>query len=211
MASVGMSHSECVKRFGSSGFVSVSAPEEGMDRADMERLERPTFGFVELRATKIGGHILGMTACGPAAAELANEIGVALQNKLTVRDIAKSMHSYPSHGYLLHRIALAMAMGGTLGALDVLGPGGRFIASVGRLVWRSSDAVASISPFRRRRMRSLRKWEYEGSSQSMTTDNGVITSFLDIHLNSTRSNNTVQFMDDSKDTRYHEWVERQPH
>ena len=109
LASVGLSYADCVRKYGRGGFDSLYVPEEGMDRADMERLERPVIRFVELRATKIRGKILGMTACGPAAAELANEVGLAIMSGLTVRDMARAIHSYPSHGYLLHRIALALA------------------------------------------------------------------------------------------------------
>jgi pyruvate/2-oxoglutarate dehydrogenase complex dihydrolipoamide dehydrogenase (E3) component len=99
LACVGLSYRDCVSKFGKDGFDCLFVSEEGMDRADMERLERPVIGFVELRAMKISGKVLGMTACGPAAAELANEVGVVISSKLTVRDLARSLHSYPSHGY----------------------------------------------------------------------------------------------------------------
>lgn len=107
LASVGLSYAACVQKYGKDGFDCLNAPEEGTDRTDMERLERLPVGFVELRATKIGGKVLGMTACSAAAAELGNEGGLVITSGLTVRDMACAIHSYPSYGYLLHRIALS--------------------------------------------------------------------------------------------------------
>ena len=86
----------------------------------MECRERLTIGFVELRTTKIYGKILGMTACGPSASELANEMSLAIVSGLTARDIAKSLHSYPSHGYLMYRAALALTMSSVWGSLEAL-------------------------------------------------------------------------------------------
>lgn len=134
LVSVGLSLSDCVRKYGIKGFDRVFAKEEGTDRADMECLERLTIGFVEIRATKVDGRILGMTACGPTASELANEMSVAIQNRLTVRDIAKSLHSYPSHGYLLHRAALSLALQSIWGSLEACGPLGEFLARPGRIM-----------------------------------------------------------------------------
>jgi pyruvate/2-oxoglutarate dehydrogenase complex dihydrolipoamide dehydrogenase (E3) component len=212
MASVGLSHSECIKKYGKDGFVNVFVPEEGMDRADMERLERPALGFVELRATKIGGVILGMTACGPAAAELSNEVVVALQNKLSVLDLARSIHSYPSHGYLLHRIALSMALGSIYGALDILGPLAQLMASTGRMMSRSTRFLTLLSPFRRKRLRMRREWEYEGTNAGALTKDGAIISFLQMHSNSSKVSQSppVSFLDESEAASYRQWLDREP-
>lgn len=96
---VGLSQVDCERKYGLEGFDSIYVPENNTDRADMEYQERLTNGFVEIRATKFYGRILGFTGCGPTASELANEMSLAIVNGLTVRDIAKSLHSYPSHGY----------------------------------------------------------------------------------------------------------------
>lgn len=99
IASAGLSASECIRRYGVDGYDSLRASEEGTDRADMESSERDArANFVELRAEKISGRILGVSACGPAAAEVCNECCLALVKGLTVRDIARTLHSYPSHG-----------------------------------------------------------------------------------------------------------------
>lgn len=136
LISVGMSLAECIRKYGAGGFDRLLVGEEGTDRADMESLERPAagIGFVEIRATKWNGRVLGLTACGPSAAELANEMSVVIENKLTVRDIARSLHSYPSHGYLMHRVALSLALGNVWGSLEACGPLGGFLARPGRVV-----------------------------------------------------------------------------
>ncbi|KAL7564153.1 hypothetical protein ACA910_021128 [Epithemia clementina (nom. ined.)] len=135
LACVGLTQWECEDMYGDvNGFDSVFVREEGSDRADMDRTSRNTnFSFLELRAVKGSGRILGLTCCGPAAAEMANSIGMAITNRLTVRDVARSVHSYPSHGYLLHRAALSMALSDAWGLLEACGgPVARFLAGIGR-------------------------------------------------------------------------------
>jgi len=134
LACIGLTKNDCDAKYnGPSGCDSVLLYEDGSDRADMERTARNTsLSFLELRAEKGGGRVLGLTCCGPAAAELANAVGIAITNKLTVRDLARSLHSYPSYGYLLHRIALSMALSDMWGLLEVCGPVGRFLAIIGR-------------------------------------------------------------------------------
>ncbi|KAG7341922.1 mercuric reductase [Nitzschia inconspicua] len=136
LASVGLSLSECIQQHGLGGFDRLTVGESGTDRSDMESLERPTagMGFIEIRATKLDGRILGMCACGPSASELANEMSVVIQNRLTVRDVAKSLHSYPSHGYLMHRVALSLALNNIWGYLEACGPVGGLIARPGRMI-----------------------------------------------------------------------------
>ena len=138
LVSVGMSEQECIEKYGERGFQQLHVSENGTDRSDIDSLERPTpknsIGFVELRATLVDGRVVGFTACGPTASELANQMSVVITNKLTVRQIAKSLHSYPSYGYLLHRVALSMALNDMWGSLEACGPVGSCLAKVGRLV-----------------------------------------------------------------------------
>ena len=139
MACVGMTQSECCKKYGdnknnkNNNFDFVLLDEDGSDRADIDRTARNTSSsFLELRAAKGSGRILGLTCCGPTAAEMANTIGLAITNRLTVRDVARSLHSYPSYGYLLHRVALSMALSDVWGVLQVCGPVAGFLARIGR-------------------------------------------------------------------------------
>jgi pyruvate/2-oxoglutarate dehydrogenase complex dihydrolipoamide dehydrogenase (E3) component len=151
LISVGLSKEECERKYGIDGFDSIFVPEENTDRADMESRERLTIGFVELRATKIYGKILGLTACGPSASELANEISLAIVTGLTVRDVAKSLHSYPSHGYLMYRAALALTMGSVWGSLEALGPVGGVLANIGRFTSSTASTIKKRTRFLRKR------------------------------------------------------------
>jgi pyruvate/2-oxoglutarate dehydrogenase complex dihydrolipoamide dehydrogenase (E3) component len=204
LACVGLTKSECIARYGSDGFNSLYVPEEGSDRADMERRERDTDAtFVELRATK-SGRILGCTACGPAAAELANSMGMAVTNRLSVRDVAQSIHSYPSHGYLLHRIALSMALSNVRGLLSTCGPVGEAVGDLGGIVGSTTGLVRSVFrlPMQRRKLKKRREWEAVGASKALyllpdaSTDGAATTipegdqymhmiSFLDVFYNAT--------------------------
>jgi len=167
LACVGLTQRECIERFGAAGYDSLYVPEEGSDRADMERRERDTDAtFVELRATK-NGRIIGCTACGPTAAELANSMGIAITNRLTVRDVAQSIHSYPSHSYLLNRVALSMALSNVRGLLASCGPVGKALGNVVNLFGTASGLVRSAVrlPSSRKKMRLRREWEARGASQ----------------------------------------------
>jgi pyruvate/2-oxoglutarate dehydrogenase complex dihydrolipoamide dehydrogenase (E3) component len=167
LASVGLTRSECLTRFGADGFLAKAVREEGNDRADMERKERFVDAcFVELRVHRRSGRILGLSACGPAAAELANEIGVAIQNGLTVRDLARSIHAYPSHGYLLYRLSLSMALSNMRGYLETLGP---VCGLFGRVLGGLSTAASALHPkcvfpWKRASFRRQRLWEGEGEA-----------------------------------------------
>jgi hypothetical protein len=190
LISIGMSLEECIAKYGLDGFDRLLVPTAQTDRADMELLERgEDIGFMELRATKIDGKILGMSACGPAASEIANEVSVILQNGLRAIDVARSLHSYPSHGYLLHRLALAIAFSSLWGSLEASGAMGKCVAWFGR---KFSKGFRWIKNARGRRKERLnRRWEAEGASKSLILSVGdfenkssgksmQIQSFLDL-------------------------------
>jgi pyruvate/2-oxoglutarate dehydrogenase complex dihydrolipoamide dehydrogenase (E3) component len=200
---VGLSRRECIEKYGNDGFDRLFVSEKGTDRADMEGMERQTIGFVEIRSTKVDGKILGFTGCGPAAAELNNEMSVAIVNGLTVRDIARSLHSYPSHGYLIYRVALALTLRNVWGLLEACGPVGGILANIGRLGSKALRAPLSVSRRGGKHSR-LRDWEAQGEQsssiahQQMPNDSDdraasvivpeedfQIISYLDHYINST--------------------------
>lgn len=225
LCQVGLSYADCVRKYGRDGFQCLNVAEEGTDRADMDRWERSVIGFVELRATKTG-KVLGMTACGPAAAELANEVGLAITSKLTVRDIARSIHSYPSHGYLLYRIALAMATSNILGLLSACGPAGKLLGGVGRLWVRAS----ALSPRKiwRRNGRLERNWEADGSNRTVLVGSQDIVQRAESEDERVKLSSYLELLDidgalldndtsllqmeiQSDDVKYlHQWLERRP-
>jgi len=135
LARVGWTEDECRERC--PDYKSISIREEGSDRADMERNQRDTsVAFVTLRTSR-SGCILGCTAVGPGAAEMANSVGMAITNGISVRGLARSIHHYPSHGYLLYRAALSLALSDTQGMLAICGRLGRVVG----LLWGSIAKV----------------------------------------------------------------------
>lgn len=165
LASVGLSYQDCISKYGRSGFDRLFVPEENTDRADMECVELSTLGFVEIRATKIDGKILGFTGCGPAASELCNEMSLAIENGLSVRDVARSLHSYPSHGYLVHRVALALSFNTIWGLLEACGVVGGILAKLGRIISKTSRSTKAVGVHRRTKL--LRMWEAEGVGEGI--------------------------------------------
>jgi Pyridine nucleotide-disulphide oxidoreductase, dimerisation domain len=169
MACVGLTRAGCILRYSIDGFDTLCARDEGTDRADMERNARDSkSGFVELRAQR-NGRILGCTACGPASAEICNSIGIAITNRLTVSDVALAAHSYPSHGYLMYRVALSMALGRIWGLLDACGPIGRSCSSIGRRLESFTLLLrrACRLPGRRDQARRHRQWQSEGATRAL--------------------------------------------
>jgi hypothetical protein len=180
LACVGMTNVECIRRYGLGNYMRQYASDQGSDRSDMDRcLSRSAHprlsGFVELRADRLG-RIVGGTAFGPAAAETVNSMTIAIENKLTVYDIARAPHGYPSHGYLLYRVALSMALSTTFGMLDAFG----------------FRTLSKAAMFLSRRMGPLyitgsttkRTLEATGHDSTILYD-GRILSFFDLHRNVT--------------------------
>jgi len=192
ITSVGLTRKECIRKFGENGFHYLKVDEAGTDRADADALERSTLGFVELRVSIPHGHVLGATVCSPAAAEIINELGLAMSNKLTVRDIARSLHAYPSHGYLMYRAALSLAVNDIWGALAACGSVGKIISAVGRTI------SYRLSNKRRKNKISdeLKEWQSEGCEQEIDyqtiVDGSLITtpgiSFLEASKDETFCN-----------------------
>jgi len=198
IASIGMTRAECVEKFGIGGFKYLKAAENGTDRADIDSIYRPADGFVELRISKPKGEILGATVCSPGASEIVNELGVAMVNKLTCRDIAKSIHAYPSYGYLMHRVALSLAMSDVWGLLAACGPIGRAVGSIGRTMQGSFQKM-----FRgRKKKKILRRWESLGTDKEL--DHTVSSDVLQ----GMKSMSSVCFLEASNDDEFCEAVRR---
>ena len=118
--------------------------------------------------------------------ELANEMSVVIENGLAVTDVARALHNYPSHGYLMHRVALAMALGNIWGSLEACGPVGGLLAHPGRFVTKAARL------WRRRRTREEKDWEALGAEKGILVASKQkqgqgyqvpyrIISFLDAH------------------------------
>jgi pyruvate/2-oxoglutarate dehydrogenase complex dihydrolipoamide dehydrogenase (E3) component len=166
IASVGLTRAQCVEKYGDDGFKYLKASENATDRGDIDSFYRKPDGFVELRVSIPKGEILGATVCSPGASDIVNEIGVAMVNKLTVRDIAKCIHAYPSYGYLMHRVALSLAMSDIWGLLAACGPVGRVTGSIGRNV-QGFFQKRLRSKSRKRKKKGIRRWEKTGMEKEL--------------------------------------------
>ncbi len=197
IASIGLTRAECVQKFGDGGFKYVKVAEDGTDRADIDSFYRSVDGFVELRVSIPKGEILGATICSPAASEIINEIGLAMVNKLTCRDIAKSIHAYPSYGYLMHRAALSLAMSDVWGLLAACGPIGRVAGSIGRNI----QGGVQQRLLKKKKNENVRQWEYIGAAKEVDFD--LLTTEKDL-----QSMVGLSFLEASKDEGLCEAVRR---
>jgi pyruvate/2-oxoglutarate dehydrogenase complex dihydrolipoamide dehydrogenase (E3) component len=75
-----------------------------LSEADRPRIEGHTEGLVKIVATP-SGKILGATMVGPDASLVLQELVLAMQHGLTLRDVAETIHTYPTSAGLIHRLA----------------------------------------------------------------------------------------------------------
>ncbi|MBU2703063.1 dihydrolipoamide dehydrogenase [Sporomusaceae bacterium BoRhaA] len=67
-----------------------------------------TDGLVKIIADKITGHVLGMHIFGPHASDLIMEGALAIQNKLSVKEIGHTIHPHPSLSEAVMECALGI-------------------------------------------------------------------------------------------------------
>lgn len=77
-------------------------PYSKLDRA---LTESETTGLVKVYATKWTGRILGASILGERAGDLICEYALAMKNGVTLRQIADTIHPYPSYGLGVRRAA----------------------------------------------------------------------------------------------------------
>jgi len=77
-------------------------PYNKIDRAITDSL---TDGMIKIFAKKWNGKILGASVYGAAAGELICEYAVAMRNGVTLRNIADTIHPYPTYGLGARRAA----------------------------------------------------------------------------------------------------------
>ena len=66
-------------------------------------------GFVQMVAEKGTGRIVGCQIVGPHAVEIIHEVALAMRHKLTVRDIAETVHAHPTVSEVVKLAALDAA------------------------------------------------------------------------------------------------------
>lgn len=77
-------------------------PYSKMDRAITESASE---GLIKIHARKWDGKIYGVSILGSRAGEMISEYAVAMKNGVTLRNIADTIHPYPSYGLGARRAA----------------------------------------------------------------------------------------------------------
>ncbi|MEJ2008347.1 MAG: FAD-dependent oxidoreductase [Acidobacteriota bacterium] len=93
LAHVGASDSE-LKSLGQR-FEVYRFPFTKIDRA---LTDSETTGLVKVLARKFDGRIYGASILGAHAGEMISEFGLAMRNKVTLRNMADTIHPYPTYG-----------------------------------------------------------------------------------------------------------------
>lgn len=91
IASVGMSEDDLIKR--DLSYLKGIVPVTITGRANITNQRD---GFVKVLADKKTRHILGATIASPHAGEAIHELTLAIQHKLTIDNIASTLHAFPS-------------------------------------------------------------------------------------------------------------------
>lgn len=75
------------------------------DKVDRALTDDATDGLIKIFAKKWNGKILGATIYGKQAGDLIGEYALAMRNGVTLRNIADTIHPYPTYGLGLRRAA----------------------------------------------------------------------------------------------------------
>lgn len=74
-------------------------------KVDRALTENATTGLIKVFAKSWNGKILGASVLGARAGELISEYALAMKNGVTLRNIADTIHPYPSYGLAARRAA----------------------------------------------------------------------------------------------------------
>lgn len=75
------------------------------DKVDRALTDGATNGLIKVFAKKLTGKILGATIYGKQAGDLIGEYALAMRNGVTLRNIADTIHPYPTYGLGVRRAA----------------------------------------------------------------------------------------------------------
>jgi len=91
IAAVGLGEKEARERYGD-----VRTSKFPYSASGKARISRETDGMVKISAREKTGEIIGALVIGPNAAEVIQEIALAMRRNLTVADIAETIHAHPT-------------------------------------------------------------------------------------------------------------------
>ena len=98
VAQVGLTEAEARAQFGAT----VTVLERRSARVDRAVTDDDLPGFIRILGHK--GKIVGATIVAARAGEMINEVAVAMQNNISLVDIARTMHAYPSYSIGMQRL-----------------------------------------------------------------------------------------------------------
>jgi len=84
-------------------FKSVTVPIRVVGRANTSDVND---GFIKVHAAKKTGVLLGATVVSPHAGEVLHELALAIQNDLTAKQVAETIHAFPTWSEVV-RVACA--------------------------------------------------------------------------------------------------------
>ena len=87
-----------------------------LERVDRAQTLGDTDGLLKLIVNG-SGRLLGATVVAPEAAEVANELSVALTADLSLEQLARTIHVYPTFGLAIQQLASEFAMQKAVGGL----------------------------------------------------------------------------------------------
>ena len=99
-AQVGLTEAQARERYGA-GVATGRFPLSKVDRA---ATDGATDGFIKL-VYRPDGRLLGATVVAPHAGEMIHEFAVALDRKLKLADLARTIHVYPTYGMGVQQLA----------------------------------------------------------------------------------------------------------
>lgn len=74
-------------------------------KVDRAVTESETTGLIKVYAKKFNGKIYGVDVLGTSAGEIISEYGLAMRNGITLRQMADTIHAYPTYGLGARRAA----------------------------------------------------------------------------------------------------------
>lgn len=105
VAHVGMTEAQAWERYGNA-LVTRSMPMSKIDRAVNDG---DSVGVLKMHATR-GGEIAGATMMAERAGEAITEIGLAMQNGISLQELASTVHPYPTYNSGIQMLATQMVL-----------------------------------------------------------------------------------------------------
>jgi len=88
---VGLSEAQAVEKG-----LEVKTAKFPMQASGIARAYRSTTGFVKIVAEKTSGEILGACMVGPHAADVVQQIALAMKTECTVEELVETIHTHPT-------------------------------------------------------------------------------------------------------------------